>query len=162
MSEIVQMDGRKRREENGKKAVAAAANVAGSNSGNPIAGVRYVLVGSRNTLSAPRIPFSAFVRIAISILLVSLDFAVAEVIEKRCERGDLVHWPSAGGERGEECRAGIFVLEDRPVRGGGVSEEEEGFLVRLDLFTYAVRDGRPGSNHRQETSFESELRLELT
>jgi hypothetical protein len=37
----------------------------------------------------------------------------------------------------------------RPVGGGGVPEEER-FLVRLDLFAYAVRDGRPGSNHHHK------------
>jgi hypothetical protein len=53
--------------------------------------------------SAPRIPFTALVHIPISILLVSLDFIVAEVVEKRCERGDWIHWPSTDGGRGRKA-----------------------------------------------------------
>ena len=61
----------------GAFAATAAANAAGSNSGNPIAGVLYVLMGSRSGNATPLLP--RIFRFLLFVKSLSLSFSVLSI-----------------------------------------------------------------------------------
>jgi len=92
--------------------------------------------------SSTRIPLPPFIEILVTFLFGAFEFTVTEIVEQGCELLYFGDGAGASHEAWEERLLELIVLDGSSIRG--VADEEERFLICLDLLTDGMGNGSSG------------------